>query len=344
MRRLITTVTLAALVLAAGSNGALAATQPPPISIGVAPSKLQANLYPGQRYRTVLDIYNKGASRVVLDVYLQDYLISSTSAVSFKPAGSLAESAAPWATLGRSVLRMPGHSHKQVTLSVNVPGDAAIGTHTLAVVFRSREVKTNGNVRYQPAVASLMAAGVENRNGTGLVLRGQAVTRSVDVSWTSLHDVWSSSDHVGAMVDWLIHPTVTAHVEIRNTGNTFFNIIKGGTDFTTSFAAGSRGDSVAAPTYTILPDSVRTLTMTWKHAPLLARGSAETLIYYNSTSHLPVVATPFVIIPWHLIIVVAVLLGMVATWRIRRRRRRGGRGRGSQSRSSSPWLAPGSGV
>jgi hypothetical protein len=345
MRRLITIITVAGLVLAAGSSGAVAASKPPLISIGVAPSKLQANLYPGQLYKTDLDIYNKGGGPVVLDVYLQDYTISADSAVTFKPAGSLAQSAAPWASLGRSVLRMRGHSHRQVTLTVNVPSDAAIGTHTLAVVFRSRDVKASGNVRYQPAVASLMAAGVENRDGTGLVLRGRVVTRSVDVSWIGLHGVWNSSDRLGAAVDWLIHPTVTAHVEVRNTGNTFFNIIKGGTDFTTSFAAGSRGDSVTAPTYTILPNSVRTLTRTWKHAPLFAKGSAETRIYYNDSSHLPVVATPFMIIPWHLIIVVAVLLGMVVAWRARRRHRScRSRRRRQESSAPSPWLAPGSGV
>src|ERR1700746_1261740 len=77
MRRLITIITVAGLVLAAGSSGAVAASKPPLISIGVAPSKLQANLYPGQLYKTDLDIYNKGGGPVVLDVYLQDYTISA---------------------------------------------------------------------------------------------------------------------------------------------------------------------------------------------------------------------------------------------------------------------------
>jgi hypothetical protein len=37
--------------------------------------------------------------------------------------------------------------------------------------------------------------------------------------------VWSSSDHLGAIGDWLFHPTVVAHVQVRNTGNTFFNMV-----------------------------------------------------------------------------------------------------------------------
>jgi hypothetical protein len=176
------------------------------------------------------------------------------------------------------------------------------------------------------------------------VLRGQAVTRSVSVQWISLRDVWSSSDHLGAVEDWLFHPTVVAHVQVRNTGNTFFNIIKGNTTFSTRFAAGSSGTSVAAPTYTILPNSVRTLDMPWKGAPFMARGDAQTRIYYNDSTHLPVTSTPFLIIPWHLITVVAVLLGMVVAWRVVRRRRHGGGRRSGKVSAPSPWVSSGSGI
>ena len=344
MQRIATLLTLAMLILAAGSSSVALGAKAPPISLGVAPSKLQTNLIPGQLYKTDLDVYNKGGSPVTLDVYLQDYTISAASAVKFLDPGSLPESAAAWATLGATVLHMPGHGHRQVQLSMTVPRDAAIGTHTLAIVFRSRELKSDGNVKYQPAVASLMAAGVENADGTGLRLKGDVVTRSVDVDWTSLHDVWAASDHVGAAVDWLIHPTVTAHVEIRNQGNTFFNVIKGGTAFTTTVALGGCGGRVAAPIYTILPDSVRTVDMTSKDAPLFARGNAETRIYYNDSAYLPVGVTPFMIIPWHLITVVGALLALFVLWRIVRRRRHGGRRVRVTSTAPSPWMAPGTGV
>ena len=342
MRRLMLMLVLAAALLAALTADAAAAR--PPVSIGVAPSKIQANLIPGQLYKTDLDIFNKGAGPVTLDVYLQDYTVSAASAVAFKPAGSLAQSAAPWSTLNTKVLHMPAHSHRRVLLRVDVPATAAIGTHTLAVVFRSRQIKSDGNLRYQPAVASLMAAGVRNPDGSGLVLRGQAVTRSVSVQWISLRDVWSSSDHLGAIGDWLFHPTVVAHVQVRNTGNTFFNIIRGDTTFSTKFAAGSSGTSVAAPTYTILPNSVRTLDMPWKGAPFLARGDAQTRIYYNDSTHLPVTSTPFLIIPWHLIIVVVVLISMVVAWRVVRRRRHGGGRRSGKVAAPSPWISSGSGI
>lgn len=344
MRRLITVLTLTALVLAAGSGSAAAAAQQQ-VSIGVAPSKLQANLVPGQTYTTDLDLYNKGPAPVAVDVYLQDYTISSASAVEFKPPATLPQSAAGWSSLSTNLLHVPAHTRREVRLQVDVPSTAAIGTHTLAVVFRSRQTNSDGNVEYRPAVASLMAAGVQNPDGTGLVLRGRAVTRSVDVSWIGLSDVWHAGDHTGALMDWLFHPTVTAHVEVRNTGNTFFNIIKGGTNFTTSFAIGDKGERVAAPSYTILPSSVRTIDMSWKDAPGLARGTATTHIYYNDTAYLPLEPASFVVIPWHLITVAGVLLALLVLWRVVRRRRSGGRGRRQPAAAAtSPWLSSGSGV
>ena len=57
MRRLILMLALAAALLAALTVNAAAAAKPP-VSIGVAPSKIQANLIPGQLYKTDLDIFH----------------------------------------------------------------------------------------------------------------------------------------------------------------------------------------------------------------------------------------------------------------------------------------------
>jgi hypothetical protein len=72
-------------------------------------------------------------------------------------------------------------------------------------------------------------------------------------------------------------------------------------------------------------------------------GLLRTPAHYNATSHLPVETTPFMIIPWHLIIVVSVLLAVIVLWTVRRRARRGG-GRRQRVSASSPWLSPGAGV
>ena len=44
---------------------------------------------------------------MAVDVYLQDYTISSDSAVVFSQPGTLATSAAPWSTLSTDVLHVP---------------------------------------------------------------------------------------------------------------------------------------------------------------------------------------------------------------------------------------------
>src|SRR4051812_48531299 len=310
MRRLTLLVSLVSLSLLGGGASAGAAGQTAGIDLGVAPSKLQMRLVPGQTSRTTLDIFNKGGQAAQLEVYFNDYTISRGSVVQFKPAGSLPESAASWASLGQTVLRLPPHSHRSVTLEMVVPDDAAIGTHTLAVIFRSRQVQTDGNVRYQPAVASLLAAGVQNADGSGLVMDGAASVRKVDVQWLSLGDVAGSSDKVGALTDWLFHPTVVAHVEVRNEGNTFFNILKGGTRFHIGQGAGGRDQQVRAPTYTILPDSVRTVDAEWKKAPWVGAGEATVELYYNDSSALRVAPARIVIVPWHLIMTVGAFLSV----------------------------------
>jgi hypothetical protein len=331
---------LVLLALLTGGGSAAGAAPPQALDIGVAPSKLQMRLVPGQTSRTRLDVFNKGDGPAVLDVYFNDYTISTGSVVTFAEAGSQPSSAADWSSLSRRILRMAPHSQRSVELVVRVPEDAAIGTHTLAVVFRTREVQQDGNVRYQPAVASLLAAGVQNADGTGLVMDGTAVVEGIDVRWLSLGDVVAADDTAGAVVDWLIHPTVVAHVEVRNRGNTFFNILKGGTRFRSAIALGGHDGDVRAPTYTILPDSVRTIDAQWTGAPWAARGDAKVRLFYNDNASLNVAPAEYVIVPWHLITVAGLLLALLVGWRITRRVRRDRRRR-VRVESPSPWLKAG---
>ena len=339
MRRPLTLAVLAAALLVTSGSAASAAA-PVTVDNGVAPSKLQMRLVPGQTSHAELDVYNKGTKPVTLDAFFQDYTITQASSVVFKDAGSLAESAAPWSTLNRTVLHIPPQSRRPVQLTITVPSDAAIGTHTLAVVFRSREVKKgSGNVLYRPAVASLLAAGVENRDGTGLVMKGE-VTSTVDVRWISLSSVVHASDKLGALADWFIHPQVVTHTVVHNEGNTFFNILEGGTAYTTSFAVGGSHGFVKAPSYTILPNSTRTIDSSWTSAAWIGSGSSTVRLYYNDTSALQAGPHQFVIGPWHLILTIGALLLMLGGWRVVRRRRR----RPKREAARSPWKATGTGI
>ena len=326
---------IAALLVSGGSAGAAAA--PDTLDFGVAPSKLQMKLIPGQVAHTDIDIVNKGDKPLTLDAYFNDYTISTASDVQFKPPGTLPGSAAPWSSLDQDVLKVPPNSRFRVALTIRVPKDAALGTHTLAVIFRSRDVSTKpgSNVKYRPAVASLLAAGVANPDGSGLVLKGAAKIASVDVSWLSLSDVIHSPDKLGALGDWLFRPTVTAHVEVQNEGNTFFNILRGGTTFDTTFGVPSGGATVKAPTYTILPDSTRTIDASWTPGPVVGSGTTDVKLYYNDTSALTAPQAKFVVVPWHLILTILVLfLLLFGTRMLRRSRRR----RKVTAPAESPWI------
>ena len=83
---------IAALLVSGGSAGAAGA--PDTLDFGVAPSKLQMKLIPGQIAHTDIDIVNKGDKPLTLDAYFNDYTISSASDVQFKAPGTLPGSAA----------------------------------------------------------------------------------------------------------------------------------------------------------------------------------------------------------------------------------------------------------
>ena len=291
-------------------------------------------LIPGQVAHTDIDIVNKGDKPLTLDAYFNDYTISSASDVRFKPPATLPGSAAPWSSLDQDVLKVPANARFRVTLTIHVPKDAALGTHALAVIFRSRDISTKpgSNVKYRPAVASLLAAGVANPDGSGLVMKGAAKIASVDVSWLSLSDVIDLSDKLGAIGDWLFRPTVTAHVEVQNQGNTFFNILHGGTTFATTLdcpAGDDQGADLHDP-----PDSTRTIDASWTPGPVVASGTADVKLYYRH-QRADGTAGEVRLVPWHLILtVVTVLLLLVGARMLRRQRRR----RKVSAPVESPWI------
>jgi hypothetical protein len=281
---------------------------------------LQLRLVPGHTVHTTIRVYDKGDTPVVLDVFPQDYSIDSQSNVIFKQPGTLPGSAATWTTLSNRVLRVGAHSSRSLGVTVKVPAGIPPGTHTLAVIFRSRTASTSSSgVRYQPAVASLLAAGVTAADGSGLVMRGAAVVQSVDVHWKSLSSVRSPSD----LWDALFNPTVTAQVAVVNRGNTFFNILHGSTSFASGWAVGGSGSEVAAPRYTILPGSVRYIQAVWTNPPFIGWTHLQTHLFYNDTASLSFNSPKNVlIVPWNLLAVLVWVFAVIVVWRLVRRARR----------------------
>lgn len=323
MRKPLLAALLAVLVPAGGTAPALAARLPA-IDIGIAPSKLQLKLIPGHTVHTSIRAVNKGRQAVVLDVSAEDYTISAASNVTFYPEGTLAGSAGPWTAFSTDVLRIPAGQVRELGVTITVPRSASRGTHTLAIVFKSQPVgSAGGGLQYQPAVASLLAAAVTSSSGGGLVLRGGVSATDVQVHSLPLWDVRS----LGGLVDSLFHPTVTAVLHVRNSGNTFFNILRSTLDFTPGTSLGGSSQRLPLPHYTILPGSDRTIDVRWSHAPFAGQASMRASLFYNSTSAFSLPApVGITIVPWNLLLLIACLLGIAVVWRVLRRavrRRRG---------------------
>ncbi len=309
-----------ALALLTG-GGAVAGSAP--ATLEVTPAKLELRLVRGQTARTDLTVANPAAQPVTVDVSLSDYTIDSAGAVRFAPAGSLDASAASWSSLSAQSVRIPARSSFLVTLGMKVPKDATVGTRTLAVILQPR----GGG---QPAVAALVAAGVAHRDGTGLAASGQATVRSVDVEWPSVHDLVTADDHLGAVEDFFLHPTVTAHVVVGNSGNALLGV-HGTAAFATSRALPATAGTVTAPHTTVLPSSQRVLDTSWGSAP--TAGTGRVRVHLAGTS----VTAPasFTIVPWHLLIAMAVPVLTLVALGARRRWRRHRRG---DEPTASPWL------
>jgi len=317
MRNTLTVTLLAALLSLGGSTPALASSLPA-INIGIAPSKLQMRLTPGRTAHAVIRAYNKGTRPIVLDVLAEDYSIDATSNITLMPAGTLPSSAASWTSFSPPLLRIGPGQMRQLGVTIVVPPTATVGTHTLAVVFKSRAIVSgSGGLRYQPAVASLLAAGVTNAAGGGLVVRGSVSASSVRVHFMPLWHVRS----VGDLIDSLFHPTVSTQLQVRNTGNTFFNILPSTVEFSPGLSLGGSSQQVALPHYTILPGSTREINETWSSAPFFGRATIAAHVNYNSSSALALPAVGVLVIPWNLVIITGGLLALVAVVSVARRRK-----------------------
>ena len=316
MRRLSFALLLAVLVPIGGTAPALAARLPA-IDIGIAPSKLQLKLIPGHTVHASIQAVNKGGHPVVLNVTAEDYTIDAASNVTFYPEGTLPGSAGPWTAFSTNVLRIPAGQMRTLHLTITVPRTATRGTHTLAILFKSQPITSaSGGLKYQPAVASLLAAAVTSSSGGGLVLRGSLTATDVQVHSLPLWDVRSVSD----LVDSLFRPTVTAVLQVHNSGNTFFNILHSTLSFTPGTSLGGSSQKLPLPHYTILPGSVRDIDVSWAHAPFAGQANMQASVFYNPTSAFslpgPVGIT---IVPWNLLLLIACLLGLAIVWRVSRR-------------------------
>ena len=110
-------------------------------TVGVDPVARLFDAVPGQTITQILNIYNPNPDPQPLRVsaYLSDMDISAVGETSYLPPGSLRESLNTWMTFSPTSLDLGGQQTQQVRYTVQVPANAAPGTHWIMLMLEGQD-------------------------------------------------------------------------------------------------------------------------------------------------------------------------------------------------------------
>ncbi len=110
-------------------------------TVGVDPVARLFDAVPGQTITQVLNIYNPNPDPQPLRVsaYLSDMDISEVGETSYLPPGSLPESLKNWITFSPTALELGGQQTQEVRYTVQVPANAAPGTHWIMLMLEGQD-------------------------------------------------------------------------------------------------------------------------------------------------------------------------------------------------------------
>ncbi|GAA5512809.1 hypothetical protein Dcar01_01533 [Deinococcus carri] len=119
----------------------LPATAAAQATVGVDPITKLFSAAPGQAITQVLNIYNPNstAQKLRIVAYLSDMNIGETGETEFPPVGTVKESSAPWTTFTPSEIELGGLETKQVRYTIQIPPNAAPGTHWAMLMFEAQD-------------------------------------------------------------------------------------------------------------------------------------------------------------------------------------------------------------
>ena len=111
------------------------------VTVGVDPVAKLHTAVPGQSITQILNIYNpnKVATKIRVVATLSDMNINELGQISYPPAGSLKESLAGWTSFAPAEVLLGSESTAQVRYTVQVPKDAAPGTHWAMLMFEAQD-------------------------------------------------------------------------------------------------------------------------------------------------------------------------------------------------------------
>ncbi|MHA0039875.1 hypothetical protein [Deinococcus sp. PESE-13] len=111
------------------------------VTVGVDPIAKLYSAVPGQSITQTLNIYNpnKVATKIRVVATLSDMNMNEVGQISYPPAGSLKESLAGWTSFSPAEVLLGSGSSAQVRYTVQVPKDAAPGTHWAMLMFEAQD-------------------------------------------------------------------------------------------------------------------------------------------------------------------------------------------------------------
>ncbi|MGP3533405.1 WxL protein peptidoglycan domain-containing protein [Microbacterium sp. RD1] len=273
---------------------------------------------PGDVFADTMRVTNTGTSPLALAVYSADAFTTPSGMIDLRTAEEPPEDAGAWITADTAQLDLAPGAQADIAFTVAVPGDAAPGDHSAGLITSFR------------GGAQAASIDVDRRLGTRVTVRvAGELAPAVEV-----HDV-----RAGYAPSWNPFEPGTLVLDYRmtNVGNTLATATDGST------AAGPFGAFAAAPGPLALPEVIpRSTVDVHREIPIAPWGwlSGEVVVHPEAVGigmqTLAAVAVPYTVIalPWTLLLVFVVLVGVTAAvWlitrrRVRRRAEAGARGAG----------------
>jgi len=272
------------------------------VSFIVSPSQLEMEVEPGGTAWASVRVYNKQDTALQLRTYVSDIEIPQNDLIT---EGDLAFSAAAWIRFSDQVIKVKPGGVTDAILAVEIPTTAAPGGYHAFGYMQTAAT---------PADAGA-TVGVSARVGVTLLL--DVVPSGTDL----VREVRMSDFDVS--IDWpgLFHPVVRTNETLDNIGDT--HVLVGGVNTYRGWPGSGTSQQKVGP-YTLLRGTRHTLNTEWI-APLIGRVTVTSeLVYQRGPNDLPaiVVQRTVWVIPWHLIVPLLMVIGLLGLLWMRRKRRR----------------------
>jgi hypothetical protein len=282
-------LSVAAMLLLVGPAEGRAAPNDP-YSLTVSPTRLI--LPAGQTHAShVFDVSNTGTKGLEVETTFSDITQGHSGILKFGPGGPFSATAWVRATPKDFHLR-PGQHHK-VTISINLPPNPEPGDHQVGVVFRVPPQKGKGNVGVSGAIGSEVLINVP----------GKAV---YNIALGPLKAPLLSGGG-----------PIPLKLTIGNSGNVHKDYIR-----PHALKAKVNGEEVQFPNFSVLRDSVRTVTTKWADPPLACL-CALTVSTRDGQGHTVTAHARIFVFPFALVVgVLLTAIGLLLLSRAQRRRSR----------------------